>query len=99
MQPMTTTPTTSSVPRPAGASHVGERRLDSGTARRFWGVERVTVNKHGDDVRAEVAGEQWRDGRTDRWVVINGNLFLYADEARQVGTQLLAAADEMDAAR
>jgi hypothetical protein len=32
-------------------------------------------------------------------VVINGNLFLYADEARQVAAQLLAAADEMDAAR
>lgn len=90
---------TNITPLPIGAIDVGEWRFDGGNARRFWGTEHVIVTKDGDDVRAEIAGFQYRDGRIDRFIVINGTLFLYASEARQAAAHLLAAAEEMEAIR
>jgi hypothetical protein len=87
------------LPVPTGAVDVGGWRLDGGNARRFWGSVRVVKTQYGPDVYLELTGYQYRDGRIDRHVSINNDVLLYADEARQLAAQLLAVADEMEAAQ
>jgi hypothetical protein len=51
-------------------------------------------------VSVDIYGEQWRDGRIDRCVVVNGDVYLdgadAAAKARQVAADLLNAADKLE---
>ena len=72
---MTTAPTTTpNVPLPAGATAVGEWALDGGNARHFRGTTRRTIitTYGGAALTIETAGEQWVDGRIDRYIEFTG---------------------------
>lgn len=78
---------------PAGAADVRDWR---DAARRFYGTERTS---NGWQVPVSIVGEQYRDGRVDRRIVVCEGWDLGeldTEQARQLAADLLAAADEID---
>jgi hypothetical protein len=84
---------------PEGATSIGEWNLNRGQARHFKGTRRDTAKgMDGKPVLVGIEGDQDRDGTVERYIVVNGNVFMDAAEARKHAADILALADEMDAA-
>lgn len=103
---MTTPAVAPDVPMPAGATEVHDwKPEDEGTCRHFWGTETdFEVAPEPCSARVgyrsfaitRVAGTQWADGTTKRWIEVDASGHLTARDARKLATNLLAAADQLD---
>lgn len=90
--------TTNPLRTPADATSVGEWRLNGGQARGFGGTKRATAAEPDRTrVHVDITGSQERDGTTERYIGINGDIFVDAPAARKLAADLLAAADELEA--
>jgi hypothetical protein len=83
------------IPDPAGAVTVGPWSLDDGQARSFTGTRRSVKTSPMHSIQVDVRGDQTRDGRVSRFIWVAGAV-VTAAEARQLGSALIAAADELD---
>jgi hypothetical protein len=72
------------------------RYADGGDWRGFRGVERV-ASSCGGPVPINVSGDEYRDGRVDRYIVV-GDICLDLSDVRPFIETVTAAADEMESA-
>lgn len=79
---------------PAGAAIVDDWTLDDGTARRFF-AGKLTVDTKAGAVAIVSEGVQHLDGRVDRHLVINDDIYLSASEARELMARLGRLVDDM----
>jgi hypothetical protein len=79
---------------PAGAVSVGAWSRD-GEFRCFEGTQRET-EACGAPVQIAIEGEQYRDGRIDRAIWIDGNICWRFEEGRAFLATMAAAVDELD---
>jgi hypothetical protein len=92
----------SHIPAPSEATWVGEWRFFKGCCPehqdwlRYFGGRSWTVEFFCDHVEVEIAGAQFSDGSTDRWICVDGDYHSpSADEALMLAATLSSAADEL----